>query len=176
LLTVVALAVLREGSEVVLFLYGMAAGGIGAAGLAFGIAVGIIGGALLGFALYFGLLRIPLKHFFGVTNGMLMLLAAGLASTAAGFLVQSDLLPSWGTQIWDTSRLLSDDSLAGKTLVTLIGYKASPSGIQIFFYLTTLALLVGGVRWQQRHASGQRASAQPKSSPRRPEDTLPEVR
>jgi high-affinity iron transporter len=158
LLTVVALAVLREGSEVVLFLYGMAAGGVGAAGLAGGIAIGITGGALLGFALYFGLLRIPLKYFFGVTNVLLMLLAAGLASTAAGFLVQSDLLPSFGSQVWDTSHMLSDDSVIGKTLGILVGYKASPAGIQIVFYLSTLALLVFGVLWQQRSPSAPRRS------------------
>jgi high-affinity iron transporter len=158
LLTVVALAVLREGSEVVLFLYGMAAGGIGAAGLVGGIAIGITGGALLGFALYFGLLRIPLKYFFGVTNVLLMLLAAGLASTAAGFLVQSDLLPSFGSQVWDTSHMLSDDSVIGKTLGILVGYKASPAGIQIVFYLSTLALLVFGVIWQQRSPSAPRRS------------------
>jgi high-affinity iron transporter len=150
LLTVVALAVLREGSEVVLFLYGMAAGGIGIAGLATGIALGVCGGAGLGFALYFGLLRIPMRHFFAVTNVMLMLLAAGLASAAAGFLVQSDLLPSLGSQLWDTSRVLSDDSVVGKTLGVLIGYKATPAGIQVGFYLCTLALLIAGMRWQQR--------------------------
>lgn len=154
LLTVVALAVLREGSEIVLFLYGMAAGGIGAAGLGLGIAIGIGGGALMGFALYFGLLRIPLKHFFSVTNAMLMLLAAGLASAAAGFLVQSDLLPAWGARVWDTSRFLSDDSVIGRTFGILIGYKAAPAGIQVAFYLTTLALLVIGIRWQQRRAAG----------------------
>lgn len=152
LLVVVALAVLREGSEIVLFLYGMAVGGIGAAGLAGGIALGVSGGALLGFALYFGLLRIPLKHFFSVTNGMLMLLASGLAATAAGFLVQSNLLPAWGSQLWNTSWLLSNGSLAGKTLGILIGYNATPAGIQIAFYLTTLLLLLAGIRWQQRSA------------------------
>jgi len=68
LLTVVALAVLREGSEIVLFLYGMAAGGIGRGGLAAGIALGVGAGAAMGFALYFGLLRIPIKHFFSVTQ------------------------------------------------------------------------------------------------------------
>src|ERR1700730_8022780 len=77
LLTVVALAVLREGSEVVLFLYGMAAGGIGAWGLGSGITAGVSGGAVLGLALYFGLVRIPLTHLFNVTNAMLALLAAG---------------------------------------------------------------------------------------------------
>jgi high-affinity iron transporter len=159
LLTVVALAVLREGSEIVLFLYGMAAGGIGAAGLGLGIALGIGGGALMGFALYFGLLRIPMKHFFSTTNAMLILLAAGLASTAAGFLVQSDLLPSLGSQVWNTTHLLSDDSLLGRTLGILIGYKAAPAGIQIVFYLVTAALLVAGVRWQQRRAPPVSASA-----------------
>jgi high-affinity iron transporter len=161
LLTVVALAVLREGSEIVLFLYGMAAGGIGRGGLAGGIALGVGGGAILGFALYFGLLRIPIKHFFSVTNAMLILLAAGLASTAAGFLVQSDLLPTWGSQIWNTSHLLSDDSLLGRTLGILIGYKAAPAGVQIVFYLVTAALLVAGLRWQQRRASALSSSESP---------------
>jgi high-affinity iron transporter len=161
LLTVVALAVLREGSEIVLFLYGMAAGGIGRGGLAAGIAFGIGAGATLGFALYFGLLRIPLKHFFSVTNAMLNLLAAGLASTAAGFLVQSDLLPAWGSQIWNTSHLLSDDSLLGRTLGILIGYKAAPAGIQIAFYLVTAALLLAGVRWQQLRAATRSSSGPP---------------
>jgi high-affinity iron transporter len=163
LLTVVALAVLREGSEIVLFLYGMAAGGIGRGGLAAGIALGVGAGAILGFALYFGLLRIPIKHFFSVTNAMLILLAAGLASTAAGFLVQSDLLPTWGNQIWNTSHLLSDDSLLGRTLGILIGYKAAPAGIQIVFYLVTAAQLVAGLRWQQRRASAISPSASPVS-------------
>lgn len=156
LLLVVALAVLREGSEIVLFLYGMAVEGLGPTGLATGIALGVGGGALLGFALYFGLLRIPFRHFFRVTNALLVLLAAGLAATAAGFLVQSDLLPSWGSPLWNTSQLLSDDSLLGKTLGILVGYKATPAGIQIAFYMATLLLLVAGVRWQHREAHGSR--------------------
>lgn len=146
LLAVVALAVLREGSEVVLFLYSMAMGGIGAAGLAGGVALGVGGGVLLGFALYFGLLRIPMKHFFSVTNVMLVLLAAGLASTAARFLLQANWLPAWGEQVWNTSWLLSNDSLAGKTLGVLIGYDATPAGIQLVFYALTLLILLGGMR------------------------------
>ncbi|MEY2152225.1 FTR1 family protein [Rhodanobacter sp. 115] len=152
LLAVVAIAVLREGSEIVLFLYGMAIGGIGTVGLTGGMALGVGGGALLGFALYFGLLRIPMKHFFQVTNWMLVLLASGLASTAARFFVQGDLLPSWGTQVWDTSWLLSNGSLGGQTLGILVGYDASPAGIQLVFYATTLLLLAGGMQWLNRAA------------------------
>lgn len=166
LLAVIALAVLREGSEVVLFLYSMAMGGIGAGGLIGGIALGVGGGVALGFALYFGLLRIPLRHFFGATNVMLVLLAAGLASTAARFLLQANRLPALGEQLWDTSWLLSNGSLAGKTLGILVGYDASPAGIQLVFYAATLLLLVGGMRLAAQPVARRReasAAAVPQS-------------
>jgi high-affinity iron transporter len=144
LLAVVALAVLREGSEIVLFLTGMLAGG--ADGLYQGLVLGLLGGALVGFALYFGLLRIPIRHFFTATNWMLVLLAAGLASSAARYLVQADLLPAWGNQVWDSSWLLSNGSLAGSILHILVGYEARPSGIQLVFYATAVLVLVSGMR------------------------------
>lgn len=146
LLAVVALAVLREGSEVVLFLYGMAASGTGVAGMGTGLALGVVGGVAVGFALYFGLLRIPLKHFFSATNGLLVLLAAGLASTAARYLVQANLLPALHNQLWDSSWLLSNGSLPGQTLHVLIGYDAQPSGMQMLFYVAIAALLLIGMR------------------------------
>jgi high-affinity iron transporter len=145
LLAVVALAVLREGSEIVLFLYGMVAGGAG--GLVPGLAIGIAGGTTVGFLLYFGLLRIPLRYFFTATNWMLVLLAAGLASSAARYLVQANLLPQLGGQIWNSSWLLSDGSVLGKMLHILIGYDARPSGIQLVFYAVVVIALVLGARW-----------------------------
>jgi high-affinity iron transporter len=144
LLSVVALAVLREGSEVVLFLYGMRAGGAGH--LWSGLAIGVAAGAALGSALYAGLLRIPLRHFFRVTNAMLVLLAAGLASTAARYLVQADLLPALGQPLWNSAWLLGNGSLAGQTAHILIGYDAQPAGMQLAFYAITLASLWLGAK------------------------------
>jgi high-affinity iron transporter len=46
--------------------------------------------------------------------------------------------------MWDTSFLLSEQSLAGRVLHTLIGYTAQPAGIQLVFYLATL-LVIGGL-------------------------------
>ena len=146
LLLVVALAVLREGSEVVLFLFAQVAGGSGWADIASGIALGVAGGCAIGLALYFGLLRIPIRHFFTATNWLLLLLAAGMASQGARFLVQADLLPSLGSRLWDTSMLLSDRSLLGQTLHALIGYDARPAGVQVLFYVVTGALIVIGMR------------------------------
>ncbi|HET7360247.1 MAG TPA: FTR1 family protein [Rhodanobacteraceae bacterium] len=159
LLAVVALAVLREGSEIVLFLYGMLAGG--ADGLVPGLAMGIAGGTAVGFALYFGLLRIPLRYFFTATNWMLVLLAAGLASTAARYLVQANLLPEWGNRIWDSSWLLSNGSLPGKILHILVGYDAQPSGIQLVFYASVVVVLVLGMRLV---GGGPRPQARSKST------------
>jgi high-affinity iron transporter len=160
LLAVVALAVLREGSEVVLFLYGMAAGGAGRVDLLLGVPLGIAGGTAVGFALYFGLLRIPLRHFFTATNWMLVLLAAGLASTAARFLIQANWLPAWDNQVWNTSALLDNGSVVGQALHILIGYEARPAGMQIVFWLATAALLVLGMRWIARgHVAPRTAPA-----------------
>jgi high-affinity iron transporter len=158
LLAVVALAVLREGSEVVLFLYGMAAGGAGRMDLLLGVPLGIGGGTAVGFALYFGLLRIPMRHFFTATNWMLVLLAAGLASTAARFLIQANWLPAWDNQVWNTSALLDNGSVVGQALHILVGYEARPAGMQIAFWLATAALLVLGMRWITRGHVASRAT------------------
>ena len=144
---VVSVAVLREGSEVVLFLYGIAAGASGqATQMVAGALLGIAGGVSVGAAMYYGLLRISTHRLFAVTNGLIILLAAGMASQGLGFLVAADLIPAWGDVIWDTSGVLSDSSIVGMTLHTLIGYTARPSGIQIAGYLATLAAIVLMVR------------------------------
>lgn len=144
---VVGLAVVREGSEIVLFLYGIAAGGGGASDLVVGGALGLAGGLALGFALYFGLLRIPARHLFSATTWLIVVLAAGLASQGAAYLVQAGILPSLGRAVWDSSWLLSERGLGGQVLHTLIGYDARPSGIQLIFYGSAL-LLIGLPTWR----------------------------
>jgi high-affinity iron transporter len=139
LAAVVAMAVLREGSELVLFLYGVAASASGeAGGMLTGALVGVGIGVAVGAALYLGLLRIPSARLFSVTGWMILLLAAGMASQGAAFLVQADLLPALGERVWDTAALIADDGVAGRVLHTLIGYTARPNGIQVLFYLGTL--------------------------------------
>jgi high-affinity iron transporter len=144
---VVGLAVAREGSEAVLFLYGIAAGSdAGIVAMFVGGLLGFAGGAAVGVAIYFGLMRVPTRYLFAVTTWMIILLAAGMASQGAGFLVQADLLPALGRRLWDTSGILSDRSIFGKVMHTLVGYDAKPSGIQLIFYSTTL-LLIGSLTW-----------------------------
>lgn len=139
LAAVVGMAVLREGSELVLFLYGVAASGPGeASGMLTGALIGVGAGIGIGAALYLGLLRIPSSRLFAVTGRMILLLAAGMASQGAAFLVQADILPALGERVWDTTALISDEGVPGRVLHTLIGYTARPYGIQVLFYLVTL--------------------------------------
>jgi len=138
LAVVVGVAILREGAEVVLFLYGLAAGGDGAAALLGGSALGLAGGGLAAALLYRGLVAIPTRQLFRVTNVLLSLLAAGMAGQAAGFLVAADLLPAWG-QVWDSSMWLSEKSILGRALHALVGYADRPSGLQVTVYLVVLA-------------------------------------
>ncbi|MEZ2311762.1 FTR1 family protein [Paraburkholderia sp. RCC_158] len=160
---VVGVAVLREGSEAVLFLYGIAAGDLGQTPqMIMGGLLGIVGGVGLGAAMYAGLLQVPLRRLFSVTNALIILLAAGMASQGVGYLVSAGLLPSWGDTVWDTSWLLKESSVIGKMLHTLIGYTARPAGIQIVAYLATLviiALLARGVGRRQGAAGQPRQPA-----------------
>jgi len=144
---VVGLAILREGSETALFLYGLMSGGTDSTtSVLGGGALGLLLGCAAGFALYAGVLRVPARYFFSATSWLVLLLAAAMASQAARFLVQADLLPSLATPLWNTSWLLDNQSLMGRLLHTLAGYDAMPSGIQVVFYVATLALILTGMR------------------------------
>ncbi|BBU31175.1 transport-related membrane protein [Burkholderia sp. THE68] len=140
---VVGAAVLREGAEAVLFLYGVLVSSPGQKPeMALGGVLGLAGGVFLGYAMYAGLLQIPLKRLFTVTNALIVLLAAGMASQGIGFLISADLVPTWGDAAWDTSGLLDETSLLGKMLHALIGYTARPAGTQIVAYVVTAVTIV----------------------------------
>lgn len=153
LFVVIALAVLREGSETALFLYGMAMGSQASwLDMLNGAALGLTGGAVLGLALYQGFLRIPTRWFFAVTSGLILFLAAAMASQVARLLIQSDLLPSLASPLWDTSGLISNESAVGVLLHTLLGYDANPAGMQVVFYVATALLILLGMRFARRSA------------------------
>jgi high-affinity iron transporter len=147
LAVVVGVAVLREGSEVVLFLYGiLAAGGTSVAALLTGGLLGIALGAALSGLIYLGLLALPAHRLFAVTTGLITLLAAGLAAQAVFFLQQADYFQSLARPVWNTSWLLSDVSVSGRLLHTLIGYTATPNAAQLLAYAGVIALMLALMR------------------------------
>jgi high-affinity iron transporter len=139
LAVVVGVAVLREGSEVALFLYGVAASNGGSAlSLAIGGFLGLALGAAVCLLTYFGLMRIPPRALFATTTVLITLLAAGMAAQAVAFLERANWLTQLDTVVWDSGWLLSEASIAGRTMHTLIGYTDQPTEMQLLVYVAVL--------------------------------------
>lgn len=138
----VAVAVMREGSEVVLFMTGILMQGKDTGfELLIGSGMGVLLGAVVSMALYFGLAAIPLKRMFFVTGVLITLLAAGLAASAVKQLSNAGLLNVFDTTVWDSSSILSEDSWAGRVLSILVGYMDRPTGMQLIAYAVTAATI-----------------------------------
>jgi high-affinity iron transporter len=146
LATVVGLAVLREGAEIVLFLYGIVATGTSATSLLAGGLLGVAAGAALTALTYLGLLSLPTRHIFTATTILIALLAAGMAAQAVQFLDAAGMIDVLGTRLWDSSAILPQDGVLGRLLHTLIGYTDRPSELQVIAYVATLVAMAVLIR------------------------------
>ena len=158
----VSMAVLREGAETVLFVTGLLTGSTSnVQSTVSGVALGLTAGATLGTMLYLGLSRVKPQHLFPVTNWLILLLAAAIASQLARTLSQAGLLNLWSDSLWDTSNVLADDSPAGAVLHAMLGYTAQPSGLQLAFYVATLLIISSAARHMRLRPGGRRTASDP---------------
>jgi len=150
----VAAAVMREGSEVVLFLTGIAMQG---QGQAMALVLGSMGGLVLGAAVsgvvYTGLMAVPLRRVFAVTGALVTLLAAGLAAEAMRQLSNAGLVNVWDRPLWDTSWLLAENGWVGRVLHVLIGYLDRPTGAELLAYVLTAGTIVLLANWTSPRAT-----------------------
>ena len=147
-LSVVAfVAVLREGSEIVLFVYGLLASGRNWVNVAAGGTLGLLLGFLMGVLLYLGLVRIPAGRVFSVTGVILMFLAAGMVSKAVGYLSAIGWLPTLADPLWDLSSVLSERGIPGRILNALVGYTERPTGMQAICYGLTIGGMLILLKW-----------------------------
>lgn len=139
---VVGVAVMREGSEVALFLYGVmvSGGGSGLELLAGGL-LGLALGGLVSIATWRGLVKIPAKSLFQVTSALIGLMAAGMAAQCVAFLEKADVVTVLGQTLWNTAAFLPEGSILGRMLHTLLGYTDQPSQLQGIVYATTLTVI-----------------------------------
>lgn len=160
LIAAVVLAVLREGAETVLFVAGLATGTPGSSqSVLLGVSLGVLGGVVIGLMIYFGLSKVKPHNLFAVTNTLILLLAAAIASQLARALAQSGLVDLWSSTLWDSSAVLRTDAPFGVLLHALVGYDAQPSGLQLAFYLGTLLIISLGTRQMRRQQQRQLPSA-----------------
>jgi high-affinity iron transporter len=154
LAVVVGVAVLREGSEVALFLYGIVASDGGSAAAIGGIVGLALGGAVC-LLTYFGLMRIPARALFAATTVLITLIAAGMAAQAVAFLERANWLTPLDTVVWDSAWLLSETSIAGRAMHTLIGYTDQPTEMQLLVYVAVIFVTVVLIRLTASEQSGR---------------------
>lgn len=143
LVLVIAMTILREGAEIILFVYSIVSTEhIEGTNYVMSLVLGSTAGFIVGAIIYLGLMNLSGKYIFKVSTALLILIAAGLASKAAGILTYSGILDIYDDQLWDSSWIVSNNSILGKVLNITIGYDSKPNTMQIIFYLSTIMLNV----------------------------------
>ena len=159
LLVVTALAVMREGSEIAMFLYGIAVSGVRTIPLLTGSVLGLAAGAAVGLVLFAGLSRVPLQRLFQVSGAIILFIASGMLARGIAFLVQAGYLPPLVPQVWDSSALVSGGSLIGRSLSALVGYTPAPSLMQVLAWLASFAAIGSLMLARSERFTARRAEA-----------------
>jgi high-affinity iron transporter len=143
LVLVVASTILREGSEIILMVYGISsAEKIDIDYYLIGLGIGALSGLIFGSIIYIGLIKFAGKYIFKISSFLLMLIAAGLSCQAAAKLTSTGIISQLSYQLWDSSWLISDASSGGKLLNAVTGYTARPNGMQLVFYISTICIIL----------------------------------
>ncbi|QKH34194.1 FTR1 family protein [Achromobacter pestifer] len=150
LFVLVAIAVAREGSETVVFLYGTVSAGEGGSDMLMLALAGVAGFvvALLTFwLLQLGGKLITWRRFFRVTEILLLLLAGSLLVGGLDHLISLDVLPTIVDPVWDSSWLLSDSTGVGKILADFAGYRALPALTSVLLWVAYWIIVWALLRW-----------------------------
>ncbi len=147
-----ALAITREGMEIIIFIYGFTADPAEMLPVLVGGAIGAGIGISLGVLIYYGLINLPGRLAVVVPLLLLALVASGMASQAVVYLMQGGLVESQ-LPVWDTSGWIPETSVTGQLLYASLGYEATPTLKQLVFYCATLAVFMLVIvigRWLRR--------------------------
>ena len=153
----VAIALVREGGELVVFYSGFLQGNTsltsavtsGFIGLALGLSAGVV--------FYYGVILLPEIEVRRTLTLLLSLIACGMVLQATQLLIQADWLPT-NQPLWDSNELLAENSIAGQIAYAIFGYESRPSVVEISFYLVAMATVFVAIKAAKKYTSKQPAS------------------
>ena len=140
LFAVAFFAVVREGVELALLLVATSLEGP-ALNTILGAAAGLGAAVVIGILIYRGVLHLNLRTFFGVTNALLLLFAAGMIALGIHELVEASMMPAIIDPLYNLNPVLSDKSTIGELLKSLFGYNGNPALTETIAYLVYLAVM-----------------------------------
>ncbi|MRI32795.1 hypothetical protein EOPP23_07335 [Endozoicomonas sp. OPT23] len=153
------LAVLREGFETILFFSALVYSGQGVTlegGLIGGL-LGLIASVVLVWALLKSTKKVSLTPFFRWTSLLIIIIAAGLLSSAINMLQAAEYLPVFQTSVFDISHILDDRGTFGTFLRALFGYNASPNLLPLIVWAGYLGLFI--YFWNKGYAQSSSPSS-----------------
>lgn len=131
-----ALAVMREGGEAAVFLYGALASSAGSTPSAVvAAATGFAAAGATYWALQVGGRTLSWRLFFRVTEVMLLVLAGSLLVMGLDHLVSLGLVPPLRSRLWDTSHIVPDSGAFGGLISGVTGYRARPDLAELLAYV-----------------------------------------
>jgi high-affinity iron transporter len=159
-------AVLREGLETAVFLLATFQSSLGVDPVAAGAAavVGILIAAALGWGIYRGGVRIDLARFFRVTGVLLVVIAAGLLSSAVHHAGEAGWIQS--SQLLDLSAVIepASDSITSGLITGLLGIYPFPTTAEVVAWLAYAIPMLLVVLWPAGRPVRRPASAAAASS------------
>ena len=151
----VLLAVVREGSEIMIYLSGFMRLPDQLTSVLAGSAIGAGIGMSVGAVFYFALLNLS-RRAAELTGGVLLVLVAGgMVAQASQLLIQADWLPSQYPP-WDSTWLVDEQTVTGQLLYALVGYEATPTPLQFGAYVGSVIFIVVAAALYARPAGGPR--------------------
>jgi len=149
----VVLAVVREGSEIIVYIQGFSTINELFAPVLIGSSIGTGIGLSIGVFVYYLIVNLPVLYGLRLGFFVLVFIASGMVSQAIQMLLQADLLTSQ-LPVWNTSEIVSEQSFVGEILFAMIGYEATPTLVQVVLYafsiLLTSFMAINSIRCIQR--------------------------
>ncbi|WP_444937862.1 FTR1 family protein [Microbulbifer sp. JMSA002] len=150
MLLAVTLAIMREGSEVYVYLTSFWLHPPLLPSVIIGALLGAGIGYSLGALFYYFLCSLSPKYTLMTSCILLTILAAGMILQATQLFIQANLLPGQ-EPLWDSSQLLREDSIPGQLLFAIAGYEATPTPLEVMAYAGSIFLMLcvlGGVYYR----------------------------
>ena len=141
MITAITLATIQEGAEIILYVDGFSAAPDLFRPVLFGSLIGIGIGLSFGVFIYYLLVNVSRTNGLRIGFVMILLIAGGMVLQSIQLLTQVDWVSSQ-YPLWNSSALISEQSLTGQMLYALIGYEATPTPTQVVSYFVSLALIL----------------------------------
>ncbi len=158
-------AVIREGMETAVFLLAAFQSATNPTTAGIGALLGVIVAAGIGWGIYRGGVKINLARFFRVTGLVLVLVAAGLVSSALHTAHEAGWLNAGQGRAVDLSWLVVPGTWTASLLTGMLGLQPQPTVAEAIGYLVFLVPMAVFVLWPQRGRLPSRSTALKSAAP-----------